>query len=60
MFKCSVGACRLTSIKGACQTSCSQQIGLLTVYYTVEIALTTSSQFMTFSEPIQILADFAP
>lgn len=58
MLKCNVSACRLTSIKGPCQT-CSQRIRLLTVYYTVEIALTTSSQFMTFSQPVQILADFA-
>lgn len=43
----------------ACQTLCSQGIKL-TVYYTVEIALTTSSQFMTFTEPIHVLADFAP
>lgn len=27
------------------------RIVLLTVYYTVEIALTTSSQFMTFTQP---------
>lgn len=59
MLKCNVSACRLTSIKGPCQTSCSQRIRLLTVYYTVEIALTTSSPFMTFTQPVQILADFA-
>lgn len=58
-------ACSLTSIKGLVREGkkallLSGQIRLLTVYYTVEIALTTSSQFMTFTQPIQILADFAP
>lgn len=38
----------------------SQQIRLLKVYYTVEIALTAPSQFMTFTEPILILANFGP
>lgn len=47
-------------LKGLSNLPLSQQIRLLTVYYTVEIALTTPSQFMTFTEPIQILADFAP
>lgn len=46
----------LTSIKGLVwgekkNLPLSGRIGLLTVYYTVEIALTTSSQFMTFTQP---------
>lgn len=46
----------LTSIKGLVwgekkNLPLSGRIRLLTVYYTVEIALTTSSQFMTFTQP---------
>lgn len=47
-------------LKGSWNLPFSGRIVLLTVYYTVEIALTTSTQFTTFTQPIQILADFAP
>lgn len=58
MSKCNIDACRLTSIKGLVKPHALSKSAYL--YYTVEITLTTPSQFMTFTEPIQILADFAP
>lgn len=55
----SMGACRLTSIKGLVRLS-AFSLCSLSVHYTVKVGWTTSNQFMTVIEPIRVLADFVP